>query len=72
MLSTARRNALRASFSEALLLPILAGAIYATLRLVRSPSLRYALLAGSAWGLAVLDKAKRAVPGTGCVRIGYG
>lgn len=42
--------------SEALLLPILAGAIYATLRLVRSPSLRYALLAGSAWGLAVLTK----------------
>lgn len=42
--------------SEALLLPVLAGAIYITLRLIRNPNLRYAFLAGSAWGLAVLTK----------------
>ncbi len=42
--------------SEALLLPILASAVFATLRLVQKHTMRRGILAGLAWGLAVLTK----------------
>lgn len=42
--------------SEALLLPVLAAALYATMHLLRRQSFTYAAGAGAAWGLAVLTK----------------